>query len=149
MKDKISLYAVLTIVALLGCLGRADAQGTPSKPPTPPILITPELHNELTQDGTVSEGAGFSSTEARTSATGVTAAVLGWNYVHATNCIVYWDGTTAWLYVFPQEGGFWFTSNLSAQNVISPACQTGNWVAFYVVNTTGGLWNQVLTFTFK
>lgn len=139
MKDKISLYIVLTMIALLGCLGMVEAQ---------PVPITPELHNELTRGGTVLNGAGVSSTGTLTSATGVTTATLGWNYVHATTCVAYFDGSITWLYIYPQEGGYWFTSHLSEQITIAPACQAGNWLAFYVVNGSG-YWNQVLTFSYN
>jgi hypothetical protein len=149
MKDKISLYTVLTMIALLGCLGMAAAQDTQSKQPTPPVLMSPELHNELTQDGTLSEGAGFSSTEARTSETGAPRLVSGWNFVHATTCLSYWDGVSYWLYVYPPEGGYWFTGNPTHQYTIAPACQTGYWLAFYVYNVTIGAWDRVQTYTYR
>jgi hypothetical protein len=149
MKNKTSLYTVLTMGALLGCLGMAEAQDTRSEPPTQPVLITPQLHNELTKGGTVSNGASISLTAALANDAVVTDAVAGWNYNHPQYCTVYWDGTTSWLYVYVLEGGYWFTSNLSFQNVIAPACQTGNLLAFYVYNLNGNLWNQVYTYTYK
>ena len=77
------------------------------------------------------------------------AAVLGWNYVHATNCFVTFDGSNTWLYVYPQEGGFWFTANPTSQMALTPACQTGNWVGFNVTSVNPPLWNGIFTFTFK
>jgi hypothetical protein len=149
MKDKTFLSTVVIMVALLGCLGIGDAQYIPTERPTAPILVTPELHNELTKGGAVSNGGGMSSAAALTNEAIVTNAVLGWNYVHATNCTIYWDGANSWLYVYPQEGGFWYTANLSFQTTIAPACQTGNWIAFHVYDTNGNLFNQVWTYTFK
>ena len=149
MKDKTALCIVLTMVALLGCLGMTEAQDTQSEPPTQPFLITPQLHNELTQGGAVSNGASMSSSAALTHDVVVTNAVVGWNYVYATNCHSFWDGSTTWLYVYPLEGGSWYTSNLYFQTIIAPACQTGNWLAFHVYNTNGNLWNQVYTYTYK
>ena len=32
--------------------------------------------------------------------------------------------------------------------LLAPACQTGNWVAFYVDSTTGH-WSSITTFSFK
>jgi len=74
--------------------------------------------------------------------------VIGWNYVHATNCYGYFDGSTTWLYVFPEEGGFWFTSNAALQRTLAPACQTANWVGFNVFNSSGE-WNLLQTFPFR
>ena len=143
MKVKAHLYTVLAIMALLGFFGVAEAQTAENEPLTAPPQITPELHRALTNGGTVSNGASMSS-----AGDAVAPPVLGWNYVHATNCLGYTDGTTTWLYVYPQEGGSWFTSNPSFQNTIAPACQTGNWLAFYQVNSRGA-WNQVFTYTFR
>ena len=146
MKAKISVYVVVTMIALLGCLGMAAAQDSQSQSPTPPVVMTPELHNKLTQDGTISEGGGVSSTEARTSGTRL---VSGWNFVHAANCVSYWDGSSYWLYIYPQEGGYFFTGNSPHQYTIAPACQTGYWLAFHVYNVTNGAWDQVQTYTYK
>ena len=139
MKDKISLYIVLTMIALLGCLGMVEAQ---------PVPITPELHNELTRGGTVLNGAGVSSTGTLTSATGVTTATLGWNYVHATTCVAYFDGSITWLYIYPQEGGYWYTGTPTHQYTIAPACQMGYWLAFLVYNASGN-WDRVQTYTYR
>jgi hypothetical protein len=148
MKDKTSLYTVLIMAALLGCLGMAEAQDIQSAPPTSPLLITPELHNQLTKDGTVSTGAGRSSSDEVVPE--ASRAVAGWNFIHATNCTLYWDGgSTYWFYIYPQEGGYWFTNLVPFQNVIAPACQTGNWIAIYVYNLSGVLWNQVYTYNYK
>jgi hypothetical protein len=146
MKDKISLSTVLTLIVLVGGLGMVAAQSTP---PTPPVEVTPELHNALTQNGLVSEGSSVSATAARTSETVVPqAAVVGWNFVHATTCLSYWDGANYWFYVFPAEGGSWVTGTPTNQYTIAPACQTGNWLAFYVYNVVGN-WDRVQTYTYK
>jgi hypothetical protein len=144
MKTKISLSTMLTLIALVGCLSMAAAQSTP---PTPIVEMTRELHNALTQDGTVSEGSGIDATQRRTGQT-VTTQVIGWNNVHATTCLSYWDGTNYWLYVYPSEGGYWYTSTPSHQYAIAPACQTGNWLSFYVYNSTGN-WDRVQMFPYR
>lgn len=151
MKDKTFLSTVVIVVimvALLGGFSIADAQYIPTEPRTAPIPITPELHNELTKGGAVSNGGGMSSAAALTNEAVVANAVVGWNYVHAAYCVTYWDGATAWLYVYPQEGGLWYTANLSFQSLIAPACQTGNWLAFFAYDINGN-WNQVQTYTYK
>jgi hypothetical protein len=144
MKTKISLSTVLTLIALMGGLGMVAAQSTP---PTPPVEMTPQLHNALTQDGTVSEGSSVSATAARTSET-VTPQAIGWNFVHATTCLSYWDGTNYWLFIYPAEGGLWYTGTPTHQYTIAPACQTGNWLAFLVYNASGN-WDRVQTYTYK
>ena len=78
-----------------------------------------------------------------------TRAVLGSNYVHAVYCFAYFDGTTTWFYVVAQDGGVWFTNNVLFEAAITPACQTGNLIAFNVVNLGGIQWNQVVTFPSK
>jgi hypothetical protein len=94
-----------------------------------------------------SGGGGSSRSTANADAV-ATAVTVGWNYVHATNCLQLWDGTYNWLYVYPAEGGVRSTASPAAQTVLAPACQTGNWVAFYVYNTNGN-WSYILTFPYK
>jgi hypothetical protein len=112
-----------TIALLFGAFGVAQAQ------------------NMSTRSGKILNG--------RVKASGPESfATVGWNYVHATNCTTYFDGSTTWLYVFPLEGGYWFTNNTVHQNTLAPQCSLGNWVAFNVVNASG-FWNQVWTFSYK
>jgi hypothetical protein len=116
MKGKITLCIVLTMVALLGCLGMAEAQ-------------------EI-------ESVAFTADE-------VTPYVVpGWYYAHLAYCSVYFDGFTTWFYFFALEGGYLYTTHLASQNLLSPACQTGNKIAFYVFNTSGN-WNQIYVYSFK
>ena len=78
-----------------------------------------------------------------------TRAFLGSNYVHAAYCFAYSDGLTTWFYVVDQDGGTWFTNNVLFEAAITPACQTGNLIAFNVVNLGGIQWNQVVTFPYQ
>ena len=149
MANKTVLCTVLTVVALLGCLGMTEAQQPPSDSPQQPAAITPESHHELTKDSTGSIGVSISSTAAGASEAAAAAIVSGWNFVHAVNCQSYFDGTTTWLYVYTREGSTWITPNTLFQVLIAPACQTGNFIAFYIFDISGGSWNQVLTYTFK
>jgi hypothetical protein len=79
-------------------------------------------------------------------ATTGSSVVLGWNYVHATSCQFYWDGANAWLYIFPSEGGYFYTAFTPWMNMLAPACQTGNWVGFYV---TASGWTNAAAFSTK
>jgi hypothetical protein len=74
------------------------------------------------------------------------AVRTGWHLVHAANCYTVSDGATTWLYVFPQEGGFFATNNPGFQTSIAPACQTGNLIAFHVDDSSGA-WSQFLAST--
>src|SRR5437588_652425 len=89
----------------------AEGQLGPAEQSSGPARMTSALHNTLTSGGKVRNGASMSSTQAL-------AAAAGWNYAHATNCQAYWDGTTTWLYVYPQEGGSWWTADKVLQGTI-------------------------------
>ena len=135
-----SLVLALAMMVLLGFLPMAEAQHTPMAASAKAAQLTPELHHARTQGGTLVNGGSTSETQAN--------VATGWYYVHATNCQAYWDGTTTYFYIFPQEGGYWFTTNLVFQNTIQPACQTANWIAINVYNTSGS-WNSVFTYPYK
>ena len=71
---------------------------------------------------------------------------LGWNYVHATYCMDF----SGYLYVVAADGSYYFTNNASDIATLTPACQTGNWIAFNVISLTPAIvWNAVLVFPFK
>jgi hypothetical protein len=142
-----------TMVIVLGSFSVAEAENVPNNTGTapaasPPTAITSSFHNAMTHSGQVKSGG--SKTGAGTTASAAPApAAAGWFYAHATTCVAYYDGSKTWLYLYPQEGGVWWTDNLTFQNTLEPQCSQGNWVAFYVYNTNGNLWNQVYTFNFK
>jgi len=73
---------------------------------------------------------------------------LGWNYVHATNCLMLTISGNDYLVVYPEEGGYFYTTNTDYQNVIEPACQLNHWLAFYVIDSNLD-WNEVYTYTFQ
>lgn len=142
-----SVFATMVI----GSFSVAEAENVSSNTwaapaASPPTAITSSFHNAMTHSGQVKSGG--SKTGAGATATAAPAAA-GWNVAHATNCLAYYDGATTWLYVYPQEGGVWWTANLTFQNALEPQCSQGNWVAFYVYNTNGNLWNQVYTWNYK
>ena len=144
-------YTVLAMIVFLGSLTAVQAQLARVEQSTEPVLITLELHNALTRGGTVTNGASMSSPqalEASMSSAQALAAATGWNFVHARACVGYFDGVTTWLYIYPAEGGLWWTGNPGLQNAIGPSCQSGNWLGFYVYNTNGD-WNQVAIYPYK
>jgi hypothetical protein len=134
--NMIAKYAGFTTLAFLGSFGLALAQSaTPSTtdgPPAAPAPMSAATQNALTAGGKVATGAAISQ------------AAPGWYYVHATNCL----GYNGYLYVYPSEGGDWYTNNTLFQNVLEPQCSLGNWVAFHVYNTSGN-WDEVYTYNYK
>ena len=76
------------------------------------------------------------------------AKSVGWYTVHATNCSPYSDGVTTWVYVYPAEGGYWFTSNNLFANAFLNQCVTGNYIGIYVYDTFGDF-NQIYTYSYK
>jgi len=110
---------VLAIVLFVGSVGVTAAQ-TPSDAPL----------------GTVVKNAAGNDTA-------VTAVVTGWNYVHAVACTTF-GGTFV---LIAQDNSQWFTTDLTTIATLTPACQTGHFVAFFVINTSG-TFNQVFVWPF-
>lgn len=78
-----------------------------------------------------------------------TEFVAGYNFVHATNCLAASDGTTTLVCLIPREGENICTANAVVQTTMLTACQTGNFLAFYLPNPATGVFTQVVTFTTK
>jgi hypothetical protein len=135
---KLVRCAVLTLFALLCSLAVAQAQLAHTVQ-SPGPAITPELHEALTGGSTGEINVGSLS------ATQAVAVPIGFNFVHAVLCAVYSDGVNTFFYLFAAEGSVWLTTNLVVETTIAPACQTGNLVAFFVINTNG-VFNQVRVF---
>jgi hypothetical protein len=129
---------LLATSAVLVCSFHGSAFAQQLHPAGSPI--TAQQHSLATHGGTIHSG-GSTTAQAATLST-------GWYYVHATNCNSYYDGSTTWTYIYPSEGGYWFTSNPVHQNTMLTQCTLGNWIAFYV-NNTNGSWNQSWTYTYK
>jgi hypothetical protein len=72
---------------------------------------------------------------------------IGWNYVHASNCNIYNYAGYTYVVLYPEEGGYFWTTGSVAQNAILAACQTGNWIAFDVYDGYGD-WDQIYTFSY-
>jgi hypothetical protein len=140
MTSKLFLRAGLAgILSFLG-LTFVQAQGVPHLPPK---AITPEEHNLATNGGTIQSGRG-----PNLNPTPQVTKAAGWNYFHATSCSPYFDGFTTWVYLYPQEGGVWFTANSIFADAFLNQCSLGNLIAVYVIDTAGHF-NQVWTYDYK
>src|ERR1700736_5037750 len=133
MKSKLTFLATMT---LIGSLGGAVAQSpAPGRAggKTPPL--TAEQVSAATKGGKVANGA-------------IPPVPVGWNYFHITYCEAVYSSGVWYLFVFPAEGGSWFTSDPRFQGLLEPACQTGNWVGFYVFNPDGS-YSNVRVFDYR
>jgi len=133
MKFKLTFLAMMT---LIGSLGVAVAQSSAPERAggkTPPL--TAEQVSTATKGGKVANGA-------------IPKVPTGWNYFHITYCEGVYSGGAWYLFVFPGEGGYWFTSDPRFQGLLEPACQTGNWVGFYVFNPDGS-YSNVRVFDYR
>jgi len=109
---------VFAVVVYFGSLGIATAQ-SPGSP--------------------VSVGGGVAALE---------AVGLGWNFFRGSDCMTLFDGTTTWFYLYATDGSYWWTKDLASISFLSPACQTGNWVGFHVINLSGLLWDQSIVYPY-
>lgn len=158
-------YLVVAGLALVGTASLAAAQmpgessvNTSTSTPTPAAPPSPEVMKALTQQITKSRGAAASANGVLPSMTGGThivsssplAVTLGWHYFHAYNCSWYTDGTNNFFFVWPSEGGYWYTvNNLYTEGALATSCVHGYWNAVYVVNATSGAYNETYSYNFQ
>lgn len=133
MFTKWNRFTVIVILAISGLAVTASAQSKPQVP-------------EAAAKTTLRAGNGMGDT-LENSRSGQ-AWVLGWNYVHATNCSMFDNSGYTFFVVYPVEGGFFYTVFPLYQAALAPACQAGNWVAIHVVDGYGG-WDQLVTFDYR
>lgn len=144
-----------TLAFLAGSFGMALAQEsspiTGTAPPALPPEISMAAHNILTQGGKVSSGSrrvSADSLDRVAAATIAPAYGVGWNLIHATHCLTYYAGTYTWLYVYPVEGGIFYTNVPAVQNAFGAPCALGNYVAIYITSSTG-TWDRIYTYDYK
>ena len=78
------------------------------------------------------------------------AVALGWHYFHATNCSWYTDGTNNYFYVWPSEGGYWYSvNNIYIADALAISCVHGNYEAVYVNNATTGAFIETFSYNFQ
>lgn len=143
-----------TTAFLVGSFGTSLAQVSSPITETAPALpaaISAAAHDALTHGGKIGNGSKMvsaASTDRVAAAAIAPAFTLGWNVVHASHCLTYYSGVYTWLYIYPSEGGIFYTNNLSLQAALHPQCSLGNYVAFYVVDSSG-YWNQIYSYDYK
>ncbi len=130
---------VLSMMASLMATAQTNLQKLPPEPRAP--------RSDNVQTGNGAELSADSSGMSTDAAT-VQALSVGWHYIHPQDCALWYSSGYPYLYVYAKEGGYFFTTNTVFQAVINPACQSGNWLAFYVYSTSGA-WSEVYTYTYK
>jgi hypothetical protein len=113
---------VLAVILVLGSLGIAAAQ---SSEPNKPL-------------GKVEPGEGGT----------IAAVVIGWNFFHVFACTTRSSGNV-FTWISQEDGNNWTTSDLATIAMLTPSCQTGNFVGFHVISTSLMLFDQILVFPFK
>ncbi len=110
---------VLAVILVLGSLGIAAAQSS-------------EPHGTLGK-GEPSEGPATQ------------AIVIGFNFYHASSCATF---SGVFVFVAREDNSTWFTTDVATIALLTPACQTGNFVGFRVINASL-VFDQVFVFPFK
>ena len=139
------ITALAATAAFVCSMGVAAAQ--PAGPPEP---AGPEVVNSLISNQAMAAATAGKAAMGGRAQNGATNTPTGWNYFHATYCEWYYDGTNNWLFVYPQEGGYWYyANNIYVTNTYETACVNGNWVAVWVYNGSTGAYNYVWTYPYK
>jgi hypothetical protein len=137
MRKVCSRLAMLVVVAVTIA---AQAQNAPTKPKNPPA--TPSgVALELLHPG---NGAVVGKLQAGIHQEFVT----GWNFIHPENCNSFYYNGYFYVVVGALEGGVIWTTDPNAQIALAPACQTGNWLGFYVFDQNDD-WSQLYTYTYR
>jgi hypothetical protein len=129
------LFNRLTMIVVLATVGLVTAAGAQNKPQAPP-----SARPLITRPG---NGASANFT-----GDGPSQLSIGWNVVHATNCLQFESSGFAYLVVYPKEGGYFYTTDPVFQGLLEPACQTGNLIAFYVYDSNND-WDELFTFSYQ
>jgi hypothetical protein len=142
MFTKYTRLATVAILSVLCLLTVADAQSAPSPRTAPRGINVGTLHP--------GNGAGLMTTNSpgTTEATVHPTFFIGWNYIHPQNCAAYYYNGYYFLVVYSVEGGYIYSTDTNWQQVFTPACQAGNWIAFYVYDSALD-WNELYTYTYK
>jgi len=127
MASKCARLIVTALLAVFVLTAIAQAQSKP--------MTTPPARAELTRHA--SSGHPIQD-----------ACAVGWIYFHATNCAAYYASGVYYLVIYPAEGGYWYTSDVNFQHFLNGACQTGNWVALYITDTSCD-WDEAFTFDYQ
>jgi hypothetical protein len=112
---------VLAVILLLGSLGIAAAQSS-----EPHGTLG---HGQPNEDGPITQ-----------------AIVIGFNFYHASYCTTPTPGL--FIFVAREDNSAWFTADVATMALLTPACQTGNFVGIHVTNIEL-VFDQVIVFPFK
>lgn len=108
-----------------------------------PVRISKAFHNRATRGGTRKSG-GRIGTAGMAAAQATAQATTGWNFFHATNCYEAYG----YLYIYPSEGGYWYTGDEDFKRLFAAECALGNLVAVYVTNFFGDF-DQLWTYDYQ
>ena len=143
----------------LGCsIGVAAAQGLGAPNTQAGSGPTPDqMHQVLVelaaQHAALKLPAGTPATGGRADLNNLSAAnvPLGFNGFHAYNCGWFTpNGVDQWFYVFPQEGGVWFSvNNLNIALGLNVACNNANLEFVHVINSNTGAFDQTESFPYR
>ena len=126
MFTKFIRLAIAAVLCVLGLLTVANAQSAP-----PPQTMPRAINLEALHPGNRTE-LGTTNATGTTEGTIRPSFAIGWNYIHPQNCTTYYYGGYYFFVVYALEGGYVYTTDTNWQHTLAPACQTGNWVAFYM-----------------
>jgi hypothetical protein len=146
------LSVVAVFFTCLSGSGIAQTQGdaTSFEPPTPPITITPEMLQTMAR-AAANVPAGMPATGAIMLLPHTRPQVpTGWNIFLANNCMWYTDGANQYFIVTGTSGQiFWVANNVNVPAATATSCVNGNYVGFYVVNSSTGQFIQTATYPYK
>jgi hypothetical protein len=132
---KIFVMMFLSLASFVATAQTAHQKPSADEPALSAKQLKPGNRAELSADGM--------------STAGITPAwSYGWNYIHPQYCEEYYSGGYHYLYVYPKEGGSFSTTDTSYQALIYPACQTGNYLGFYVYDSYND-WSRVRAYSYK
>ena len=129
----LSRAIVIAVLAVTGLIMSATAQNVPhglKTPPQQPLNLHPGNGSSATAPGG-----------------GINPDDSGWIFVNATNCYMYDSGGYTYLLLYPQQGGYYYTTSLPYQTMLMTACQTGNWIGIY--EDGDGTWSQLYTYDYN
>jgi hypothetical protein len=130
---RVTRFGLIAVLAVTASLTFAQSQNQPAMPPA---IKMDNLH--------VGNGAGVAKND------GVLppSSYIGWYYVHPAYCKLFYSSGYPYLYIYTAEGYYFYTTTGAFQTEVEPACQTGNWLAFYVYDYNFD-WSQIQTYTYK
>jgi hypothetical protein len=140
MRSRKSLFVFAVLLASVGAAAAQTAQ--PNQHPVVPAATSGPSDG----GGLVAERAGVSP-----QAVVKPAYKVGWNNVHATNCVTVIKSSKVYVYLYPKEGGYFYTTTALQQPALLAQCAVGNWISFYITSKSGSsfTWNDIESWDYK